>query len=97
MDIRAYIGGKITRELSDICAKVDVNAHLLNEALIDELKARAASIENDNEYERIRLLYNEFEPRNHIKSHLAALFEKDLSLLCKIVSNKRRGWQGLRH
>ena len=93
MNIRTFIGGIITPNFQEICQRSHVNEKLMKEDLIDEIKARAETYDELAEYDLIKQVYTDFEASSNIKSHSAALFQKKLSTLCKILKFNRRELQ----
>ena len=91
MNIRAFIGDRLTTEFTNLCDKVYVNPDSISEQLINDLKDSNEALVDQTEVERIRLLFHQFQERQFIKSHLAVIFGKSLSLISRTINNPSVG------
>jgi hypothetical protein len=91
MNIRAFIGDRLSTEFRELCERVYVNPNLMSEQLINDIKVANEAIPVEAVAERIRVLFNQFQDRDFIKSHLAVLFEKSLSMISRIIRNPNVG------
>lgn len=95
-NVPAFIGGRITQAYKRACDDVNVNYKLITEELIVKIQEISSGNMELSEYERIRIVYNRLADQPNIKSHLATVYRKKLSLLSKIIHqpNKENSHSG---
>ena len=91
MNIRAFVGGRITREFRELCARIKVNPDSIDELLFEDLKRANENFGPQTDAERVRALYEQFRERRRVKSHLAALFGIAFALVSRYLHDPNSG------
>jgi hypothetical protein len=91
LNIRGFIGSRMTLELTKACNNVGINPELLDPALFEDIIASARTNVGITEYETIRAIFREKSDYSYVKSHLGVVFQKNLPLISKILSDHLRG------
>jgi hypothetical protein len=91
LNIRAFVGGRMTAEMQEACLFSKVNSDIIDGDLFDHLRASAEALQPMDENGLIRRLSIDNQEKSCLKSHLAVLFRKKFSTLSKILSDPDHG------
>lgn len=91
LNLRFFLGNKLTREALDACDRSGVNPRLVNEQLVSDLIEAGAPMQEVSLNTQIRSLFERFADRAFVKSHLALLFSKHFSQISRILLDPERG------
>ena len=68
LNTRAFIGGRVTNALNNVCEEVGVRAGIIREDVFESIRSIAEDNDDMHEYDAIRLIYNELKDVPNIKS-----------------------------
>lgn len=91
MNVRYFIGDRPSAELVNKCITLNVNVDLMNQQTFEAIKTSYDVHKLLPEYDAIKAVHNDLKDHNFIKSHLCVFFQKQLSLLCKIILGRILG------
>lgn len=91
--VRGFIGGRITSALSNVCDEVGIRPEVIRENLFEAIQELAEEHVHLDDYEAIRLIYDELQNQTHVRSHLAAYFGVKMYGITRILADRGYGYR----
>ena len=88
INTRAFVGGRATNALSNVCEEVGVRVEIMQEATFELVRTIAEEHDDLNEYDAIRQVYSDLKDSINIRSHLA---DQQLCMVSKVLADPNRG------